>query len=161
VSSSAEAIEALYRKRYAAFRAGLTPIAGSEEAARDVVQDAFALALQHRRRFRGDGTLEAWIWRIAFRVALKARRHGRSSVSIDELAEAASMPAADRDPELAEAVRALPPRRRLIVFLRYFADMSYRDIADVLDVSEGTVAASLAQARTELRELLEREGVSL
>jgi DNA-directed RNA polymerase specialized sigma24 family protein len=52
----------------------------------------------------------------------------------------------------------LPPRRRLIVFLRYFADFSYADIASACDVSEGTVAATLAQAHQALAETLEPEG---
>jgi RNA polymerase sigma factor (sigma-70 family) len=55
-------------------------------------------------------------------------------------------------------VQALPPRRRLVVFLRYFADLPYRTIADVLEIDEGTVAATLAQARQALTAILEREG---
>jgi RNA polymerase sigma factor (sigma-70 family) len=65
----------------------------------------------------------------------------------------------ERDPELAAALRELPPRRRLIVFLRYFADLSYSEIAAVCEISEGTVAASLAQARADLLEALERDEV--
>jgi RNA polymerase sigma-70 factor, ECF subfamily len=52
------------------------------------------------------------------------------------------------------------PRRRLVVFLRYFADLSYAEIAEVLGVSEGTVAASLAQARAALRERLTEGAIS-
>ncbi len=59
------------------------------------------------------------------------------------------------DPELRDALRALPPRRRLIFFLRYFADMSYREIAAVCEISEGTVAASIAQSRASIAETLE------
>jgi RNA polymerase sigma factor (sigma-70 family) len=56
-------------------------------------------------------------------------------------------------------VRALPPRRRLVVFLRYFADLSYAEIAVIAGVSEGTVAATLAQAHGELLGLLDGEEV--
>jgi RNA polymerase sigma factor (sigma-70 family) len=63
----------------------------------------------------------------------------------------------DRDPELAAALRQLPPRRRLIVFLRYFADLSYAEIAEVCDVSPGTVAATLAQAKETLAAALDAE----
>jgi DNA-directed RNA polymerase specialized sigma24 family protein len=45
------------------------------------------------------------------------------------------------------------------VFLRYFADLSYAEIADALGVAEGTVAAALSQAHAELRAHLELEGV--
>jgi RNA polymerase sigma-70 factor (ECF subfamily) len=62
----------------------------------------------------------------------------------------------EADPELAEALKALPPRRRLIVFLRYFGDLSYGEIAELCGISEGTVAATLAQAHSSLKPTLER-----
>jgi len=147
----AQALERLYRNRSTAFRRGLAPIVGPEQA-RDVVQEAFARALRERRKYRGDGSLEAWVWRIAFRVALGARRHGRE-LDVDAVPEVAQLHD-ERDPELAAAIRGLPPRRRVIVFLHYFADLPYRDIAEICGISEGTVAASLTQARTTLLESL-------
>ena len=65
----------------------------------------------------------------------------------------------ESDPELAHAIRTLAPRRRLAVFLRYFADLSFAEIDEVLAVAEGTVAATLSQAHSELRARLELEGV--
>lgn len=147
----ARALEELYRSRSTAFRRGLAPIVGPEQA-RDVVQEAFARALRGRRKYRGDGSLEAWVWRIAFRVALGSRRQGRE-LDLDAVPEVAHLQD-ERDPELAAALRALPPRRRLIVFLHYYADLPYRDIAGICGISEGTVAASLAQARAALLESL-------
>lgn len=152
----AEAIEELYRQRYGRFRDGVATVTGDRESARDVVQEAFARALRKRRSFRGEGSLEAWVWRIALRTAREhvARRPG---VSLN-----GSVPAAlnepHRDPALDEALQALPPKRRLIVFLRYFADLSYAEIAELCGVSEGTVGATLAQARAALAEELQREG---
>lgn len=152
----AQAIEELYRQRYGRFRDGVATITGDRESARDVVQEAFARALRKRRSFRGEGSLEAWVWRIALRTA---REHvgRRSGVSLN-----GSVPAAlnepHRDPALAEALQALPPKRRLIVFLRYFADLSYAEIGQLCGVSEGTVGATLAQARAALGEQLQREG---
>ncbi len=66
----------------------------------------------------------------------------------------------ERDPALARAIRALPPRRRLIVFLRYFADLDYTEIAQATGVSTGTVAATLAQANACLARELIHEGVA-
>jgi RNA polymerase sigma-70 factor (ECF subfamily) len=51
-------------------------------------------------------------------------------------------------------VLALSPRRRTVVFLRYFADLPLREIAEVLGIAEGTVSATLAQARDELHAAL-------
>lgn len=145
------ALERLYRERYVAFRNGLAPVVGTYDEARDVVQEAFARALRARRDFRGEGSLEGWVWRIAFRVALEKRRRADEAPfdSFDpQLVER------ERDPELAAALRRLPPRKRLVVFLRYFADLSYAEIAEVAEISEGTVAAMLSQARTALFEQL-------
>lgn len=151
-----EALERLYRERYGRFRDGLATITGSYDTAHDVVQDAFAQALVKRRGFRGEGSLEGWVWRIAFRLALKERRHGGRR-ALDRLEPAVVQP--ERDPALAAALERLPSRKRLIVFLHYFADMSYGEIAEVCAISEGTVGATLNQARSALREALEPEEV--
>jgi RNA polymerase sigma-70 factor (ECF subfamily) len=154
----ARQIEAVYRGRYLAFRNALATVTGSHDTARDVVQDAFAEALRKRDTFRGEGPIEAWIWRIAFRRATASRRSALP-LPLGELPEP-TLVEGELDEELDEALRALPPRRRLIVFLRYFADLSYADIAIVCGISEGTVAASLAQARDELVATLRRRGAS-
>lgn len=151
--ATVEAIEELYRSRYATYRGGVAALTGYD-AARDVVQEAFAQALRDRHSYRGDGSLAAWVWRIAFRAALRSRSGGERELTLDELVDAAPVPRAERDPALAEAVRALAPRRRLVVYLRYFADLPYGEIASLLDISEGTVAATLSQAHAELLEQL-------
>ena len=150
-------LEELYLRRYAAFRNALIAVTGSREAARDAVQEAFARALRDQRAYRGDGPLEAWVWRIALRAGIEVRRKRETTVAA--VAEAAALER-ERDPDLADALMALPSRRRLIVFLRYFADLSYADIAATLDISSGTVAATLAQAHADLRGALDREGAS-
>ena len=159
MTASAESIEALYRSRYASFRGGMAAITGNYETARDVVQEAFAQALRDREQYRGEGSLAAWIWRIALRVALR-NRSGSRPLSPEELVAAAPIPEPGRDSELAEALKRLPPKRRMIVFLRYFADLSYAEIASLCEISEGTVAATLAHARADLLRDLEREEAS-
>jgi RNA polymerase sigma-70 factor (ECF subfamily) len=109
MAASAESIEELYRSRYASFRGGMAAITGSYETARDVVQEAFAQALRDREQYRGEGSLAAWVWRIAFRVALPSRGKGRQDITLNELVEAAPLPASERDPRLAEALKRLPP----------------------------------------------------
>lgn len=151
--ATVEAIEELYRSRYASYRGGVAAVTGYD-AARDVVQEAFAQALRDRKDYRGDGSLAAWVWQIAFRTAVRTRTKDGRELTLDELVEAAPVPRAERDPEFAEAVRGLAPRRRLVVYLRYFADLPYAEIASLLDISEGTVAATLSQAHAELLEQL-------
>jgi RNA polymerase sigma factor (sigma-70 family) len=157
MAASAESIEELYRSRYASFRGGVAALLGSYEAARDVVQEAFAQALRDREQYRGEGSLAAWVWRIAFRVALRSRSSPRRELTLDELVAAAPLPSPERDPLLAEALRRLSPQRRLIVFLRYFADLSYAEIASLCGISEGTVAATLAHAHADLLKDLQPE----
>lgn len=150
-------LEDLYRTRYLGFRNGVAMMLGNDELARDVVQEAFAEALRDRAQYRGDGPLAAWVWRIAVHRALDLRRNGRE-LTVEGLVVEADVPAPERDPVLAEALRRLPPRRRLVVFLRHFADLSYAEIADVCEISEGTVAATLAQAHADLSNALTTEG---
>lgn len=147
-------IERLYRERFAGFCDALATVTGSHDSARDAVQEAFARALRQHRRLRSDESLAPWVWMIAMRVALDSRPRQRT----DELTDnATALPDPERDPQLAAAIRSLPPRRRLIVFLRYFADFSYAEIAEACRVSEGTVAATLSQAHDALRAALTRE----
>ena len=153
----ARELEDLYGARYISFRNALTTVTGSRESARDAVQEAFARALAGRERHREGASLAAWVWQIAYRLALEERRKSASPLGEHAKPE---LPQPERDPELAAALRRLPPRRRLIVFLRYFGDFSYAEIAEACDVSEGTVAAALAQARAELRASLEPEGAA-
>ncbi len=152
---SKHALEELYTTRYASFRRALTPVAGSYETAHDVVQEAFARALAARRQCRSRHTLAAWVWRIAWRVALE-RRDTTREVPFEDAFVSTLVEPAD-DPELERALAALPPRRRLIFFLRYFADFSYAEIAAACEISEGTVAAALASARAELAKSLRTE----
>jgi RNA polymerase sigma factor (sigma-70 family) len=148
-------LEAVYRERSAGFQSALATVVGSYDEARDVVQDAFAVALRDLGSFRGDGPLEAWVMRIALRLAIRRRQRTVASGELDESWPTAELPDPERDPELADAIRSLAPRRRLVVFLHYYADLSYASIAELSGMREGTVAATLAQARAALRTSLE------
>lgn len=102
-----------------------------------------------------ESSLETWVWRIGLRTALGFRRdleHARLNGSFDP-----GLVDPESDPALTEAVRALPPKRRLMVFLRYFADLPYRDIARICGTTEGTVAATLSQARDVLHETMTKQ----
>jgi RNA polymerase sigma-70 factor (ECF subfamily) len=140
-------LEDLYLRRHGAFQVMLASITGSVDSARDVVQEAFAQALRDQRAFRGEGSLEAWVWRIALRIAVRSK--GTRELAVDELPEVAFVDES-RDPALNAAMLGLSPQRRLAVFLRYFADLSYAQIGEVLGIAEGTVAATLSRAHQQL-----------
>lgn len=144
----ARALEELYRERYVQFWNGLAALVHDDELASDVLQEAFARALRSQATFRGDGPLAGWVWRIALRTAYENRRPRRDVPLQDWLDPV--LPEPERDPRLDAALRRLPPRKRTVVFLRYFADLSYDEIAAACGVARGTVAASLAQAHVSL-----------
>jgi RNA polymerase sigma-70 factor (ECF subfamily) len=151
------AIAMLYERQFHAFVGGAYAVVGEPEAARDVVQEAFARALRDRRRFRGEGTLEAWLWRIVVNVARDVARRSRfAGLSADELAELATLGAtASGVGDVRDELRALPERQRLAVFLHYYADLPYDEVARLLEVAPGTVGASLNAARKTLRHRIE------
>jgi RNA polymerase sigma factor (sigma-70 family) len=144
-------LESLYRREYRRFLRVATAILHDETRAVDAVQEAFASAIRRQRQFRGEGPLEAWVWRMVLNAAIKERSRPRHA----ELVELEiSAPFEDPTP-VAEAIARLPERQRLALFLRYYADLDYQSIATALDVSSGTVGATLNAAHTSLRRLLQ------
>jgi RNA polymerase sigma-70 factor (ECF subfamily) len=147
-----EDLEALYRSRVEVFARVAASVTGDAERARDAVQDAFATAVRKRRTFRGDGPLEAWVWRIVLNAARSDRRRLRP-VTYDELSSTNGRP--EEEVELRLALAQLSERQRTAVFLRYYADLDYATIAEALGISPGTVAATLNAAHAALRTRLE------
>jgi RNA polymerase sigma factor (sigma-70 family) len=149
-------IESLYRDRFADFVAVAASIVGERESAREAVQDAFASIVRSRRDFRGEAPLEAWVWRAVINAARKKKRryareaHARATASVMN----GTAPERDEGSELATLVAALPERQRLVLFLRYYADLDYLRIAQILGVRTGTVSASLHAAHRTLRQAL-------
>jgi len=149
-------IEHVYRQRLPEYRRVAAAILGDRELALDAVQDGFAIAVRQRATFRGDGSLEAWLWRIVVNAARGQQRNRRDE---DELPDEASGRENGSAPEPHELVRAalsaLPERQRLVLFLRYYADLDYGAIAGTLDISTGTVGATLTSAHASMSRLLE------
>jgi RNA polymerase sigma-70 factor (ECF subfamily) len=147
-------IERLYASRYrSCYRLALSATQ-DPGAAHDAVQEGFARALAGHAQLRDERALEAWICRIIIRCALDSRRRtdvGAAALPPEvPLAWLPELPHPDRDPELGAALRALPPRQRVMVFLRYFADLPLATIAELCGARPGTVSATLAQAKASL-----------
>jgi RNA polymerase sigma-70 factor (ECF subfamily) len=147
-------LEALYHQRFGYFARVAAAICGDLDGGRDAVQTAFTAAVRERRSFRGAGSLEAWVWRI---VVNEARHIAREP--LNESLQVADLGAANGYPEetsgLREHIAALPERQRETLFLRYYADLDYRTIADALGIEVGTVSATLNAAHQTLRRNIE------
>lgn len=154
-AASLEELETLYRRDLPRFVRAAAAIVGSEVGGRDVVQEAFAKAVKSRGAFRGEVELEAWVWRIVVNTGLEQRRRTRVEIELDDVFEAGENGSAETDLGVRRWVAALPERQRLVVFLRYFAGLDYRAIAEALDVEVGTVSATLASAHAALRGSME------
>jgi RNA polymerase sigma factor (sigma-70 family) len=150
-----EEIEAVYRRRVHEFRGVAAAILRDRDAACDAVQDAFALAVRRRASFRRDGPLDAWLWRIVVRTASDAARRRPVERLPATPTTAGNGHRPDAYDDVQRAIASLPDRQRLALFLRYYADLEYRTIADVLGVEVGTVSASLSAAHAALRRRLE------
>jgi RNA polymerase sigma factor (sigma-70 family) len=146
-------LESLYRERYQYFARVASAVCGDGERGRDAVQVAFATAIRQRSSFRGEGSPEAWVWRIVVNEARRIARE-RGSEPIAEGHEPSSNGHASDELGLRPWIAGLPERQRAVLFLRYYADLDYRTIGEVLGVEVGTVSATLSAAHTKLRKLL-------
>jgi RNA polymerase sigma-70 factor (ECF subfamily) len=153
-------LEALYPVAFARLRRSIVTLVGGWDEAADVVQDAFVQAWARRETFRGDGSLEAWVLRIALRIAARRVSQARTHMRSDALVPEPALPNAEGSPELAAAFSELPPQRRLIVVLRFVGGLSYSEIASATGLSEGTVAGAISKARRQLIRSLEQKGVA-
>jgi RNA polymerase sigma-70 factor (ECF subfamily) len=138
-----------------------TLMLGSHHDALDASQEAFVRAWRKIDRFRGDGSFYAWFSAILRNVCIDRirRRAKRKHASLDDVFDLADT---DDSPEvladkseqarkLWQAIRRLSPAHRDIIILSHFQEMSYRQIADALDIPIGTVMSRLHGARKALR----------
>lgn len=135
------------------------------DTAEDLAQETLARVWAHRKRWEPCGSARGYLLRIARNLALqeKERRHVRLAWRSRKSAEPApsveqeDLLGADRlRRALAEAVNSLPERRREVLVLARFHGLAYREIAEVLSISEQTVANHMSAALATLRSLLAR-----
>jgi DNA-directed RNA polymerase specialized sigma24 family protein len=146
-------LEVLYRNRLNEFVRVATAIAGDRERGLDAVHDAFTSAVRKHHRFRGEGTLEAWVWRIVVNAARDAARRTKPMAPVGDAAVVDAT-------RVRLPLHLLTDRQREVLFLHYYADLDYATIGTALDISPGTVGATLSAARRTLRGALEKEVAS-
>jgi RNA polymerase sigma-70 factor (ECF subfamily) len=166
-----QALERLYPRVYRAV-AGIT--AGTGLDVDDLTQEVFLKAYRNIDSFRGDSSLYTWTYRIARNVCLDAmrRRKFRGQFIFDWFKQpdsdhefpdpSGSDVAEDRDTRfwIDKALATLPEEFRSVIVFREIQDLSYDEIAQILDIPEGTVKSRLFKARKIMREQLERYGVT-
>lgn len=149
VIRSVSGFDGFYTTHYAPMVRLAYVLVDTPEQAEEVVQDAFAKLLP---RFDRLGDPESYL-RVSVvngaRTALRRRRVARQHARA--LTDQAARPETDH---VLDAVRRLPEPQRSAVVLRYYLDLSEREIADTLGLRPGTVKSTLSRARDRLREVL-------
>ena len=149
--ASVAELERVYRAGFARFVRVATAIVGDEQSGADAVHDAFVQAVRKRRSFRGEGPLEAWLWRMVVNAA-KKRAGSQAAIHREEIPVVRENGFGD---PVRSLIAALPERQRLALFLRYYADLDYEAIGAALGIASGTVGATLNAAHAGLRNSLE------
>jgi RNA polymerase sigma-70 factor (ECF subfamily) len=132
----------------------------SHADAQDATQEAFIRIFRCIDQYSGEGTFRAWIFRIATNEALRllGRNQGKTTLSLDDTVTATLTMKADdyfdySDVEavrLQKAITALPAKQQLAFNLRYYDDLSYREIAAITDSTEATVKANYHFAKEKI-----------
>jgi RNA polymerase sigma-70 factor, ECF subfamily len=150
--------------------AACTRILGDRADAEDVAQEAFVIAYRSLSSWRGEGTFGAWLQRIAVRLAVRRASKRRNVAWLDPFGSGegdgrhagplAPDPAThalrtEQDAELRAAVAALDEPYREVVALRFFAERSLAEIAEVTHRPLGTVKTHLHRGLARLRRSLE------
>ncbi|MGB7047309.1 MAG: RNA polymerase sigma factor [Candidatus Cybelea sp.] len=127
--------------------------------AQDAAQDACAIIYQRLKTLRSIGSHRAWLYRIVVRCAkTTARTQPQLGASAERsLARPTSGLAIDEALDLDKALEELPPAMRTLVFLRYYADLTSREIGTVMGIPSATVRFRLAIARNRLKRILENQ----
>jgi len=165
-----EALEELFRRyRAPAYRVA-SRLLGNEADALDAVQDGFVKALTHLNGFEGRSSFKTWLLRVVSNAALDlGRQRGRRETVSLEAAEVrdsdlslllvpdestARLDRAELRILLDQALRKLSEPQRRTFVLHAEAGLSYREVAEVMNISIGTVMSRLYYARQKLRNLL-------
>ena len=127
----------------------------SHEDANDVIQNTFIKAYKHLNSFNEDSKLYTWIYRIATNesISFLRKKQKNNKDSLDEspgvYEQLKADPYFDGDHSsllLQEATARLPEKQKLVFQMRYFEDMNYKDISEILETSIGSLKASYHHA---------------
>jgi RNA polymerase sigma-70 factor, ECF subfamily len=134
----------------------------SDADAADVTQQAFVRAFKGLASFRGAATVRSWLYRIAINCALSwirdHRREQPAEIPEDALSLAAEGPTKISDGQnsarLRAAIAELPPKQKMVLELRVFDDLSFKEVAELADCTENTAKVNFHYAVKRLRDIL-------
>jgi RNA polymerase sigma-70 factor (ECF subfamily) len=134
----------------------------SDADASDVTQQAFVRAFRGLVAFRGAASVRSWLYRIAINCSLSwLRDHKReqpAEIDEEQLVEPPAAPGRISDGEdgvrLRAAISQLPPKQKLVLELRVFDDLSFKEVAELADCSENTAKVNFHYAVKRLRDIL-------
>ncbi len=130
-------------------------LTGVPEVARDLAQDALIEAARQWATVSELDRPGAWLRRVTINKSISwQRREARSRVAMSRLRPRVVDPPGEPSDEFWRAVRDLPLRQRTAIVLRYVDDASTAEIAAAMDVTDGTVKATLSAARRSLARVL-------
>ncbi|NDP27870.1 MAG: sigma-70 family RNA polymerase sigma factor [Flavobacterium sp.] len=128
----------------------------NHDDADDVLQNTFVKVFQYLNRFKGESKLFSWMYRIATNEALtflnqKAKKHGMSSETlqnkaIDNLKADVYFDGDEIQTKLQKAIVLLPEKQRLVFKMKYFEELKYEEISEILGTSVGALKASYHHA---------------
>ncbi len=150
--------ERFFLAHYDSIAQSVAFVCGDVERANDATQEAFIKAYARWNKVRRYDNAGAWVRRIAINASRDTRRSDTRRLRREERAAPVGEDdgAADDHASVLELLEYLPGRQRAIAALFYLDDMSTGEIAAVLNIAEGTVRFHLSQARSRLRDHLDR-----
>ena len=150
-----EDFERWYLQRQPRLIGTLVALCANADLAADAADEACSKALERWDRVSVMASPDAWVTRVAINeMKRQLRRRGIETRLLRRRRMVDASPPPTPHPEIWDAVRNLPGRQRLAVVLRYVGDFDEADIATVMGVARGTVAATLSMARSHLAETL-------
>jgi RNA polymerase sigma-70 factor, ECF subfamily len=149
----------LVRRHQSKVRALLLRLCGDRSLADDLAQEVFMRAYRGLLGFEGRSSFGTWVYRISYNVYLNHRTRTRSYAMLPEdydvraaaPDDALSAPRADLRRDLQAAIAELPERYRAVIVLYYLQEVSYPEIAEILELPLGTVKTHLHRAKRILR----------
>jgi len=153
---------------------------GDAQLAQDMVQETFVRVLRSIRTYEHRGAFSTWLYRIAvnlckdhfrkkklpmvslhdyYTTSSGDRVYVKDSIADDAPRSDEAMAAADREEMVRRLLAGLPEEQRVVILMKEYQTLTFREIAEVLEIPEGTVKARLYRGLRTMREQLERGGV--